>query len=71
MLEPDALLPRARAILEGILKTGPMAVTSSLVATREGLSTGLADGLELEARLSRSLGDVRVIPQTHPIWGAR
>ena len=27
--------------------------------------------LELEARLSRSLGDVRVIPQTHPIWGAR
>jgi len=27
--------------------------------------------LELEARLARTLGDVRVIPQTHPIWGAR
>jgi len=27
--------------------------------------------LALEARLARRLGDVRVIPQTHPIWGAR
>jgi len=27
--------------------------------------------LALEARLSRTLTDVRVIPQTHPIWGAR
>jgi len=27
--------------------------------------------LGLEARLARTLADVRVIPQTHPIWGAR
>jgi pyruvate-formate lyase-activating enzyme len=27
--------------------------------------------LELEARLGRVLRDVRVIPQTHPVWGAR
>jgi 7-carboxy-7-deazaguanine synthase len=27
--------------------------------------------LTLEARLARTLADVRVIPQTHPIWGAR
>jgi pyruvate-formate lyase-activating enzyme len=27
--------------------------------------------LALEARFSRRLADVRVVPQTHPIWGAR
>jgi len=27
--------------------------------------------LALEARLARVLRDVRVIPQTHPVWGAR
>jgi len=27
--------------------------------------------LELEARFSHTLADVRVVPQTHPIWGAR
>jgi hypothetical protein len=27
--------------------------------------------LALEARFARRLSDVRVVPQTHPIWGAR
>lgn len=51
VVEPDALLDRARAILRGILAMGPGAVSASLVAIRVGVDTGLADGLELEARL--------------------
>lgn len=51
VVEPDALLPRARAVVDGILAMGPAAVSASLVAIRVGLDTGLADGLELEARL--------------------
>ena len=51
VVEPDALLARAHEVVAGILKMGPAAVSASLVAIRVGLDTGLADGLELEARL--------------------
>jgi enoyl-CoA hydratase len=51
VVEPDALMARAQEVLEGILEMGPAAVSASLVAIRVGLDTGLADGLELEARL--------------------
>ncbi len=51
VVEPDELMPRAQAILEGILKMGPGAVATSLVALRDGQGTRLADGLEIEARL--------------------
>ncbi len=51
VVEPDALLARAREVLGRILEMGPAAVSASLVAIRVGLDTGLSDGLELEARL--------------------
>ncbi len=51
VVEPDELLPRSRALLEGMLAMGPGAVAASLVAIRDGLDPSLADGLELEARL--------------------
>jgi enoyl-CoA hydratase len=51
VVEPDALTSRAQELLATILAMGPAAVSASLVAIRVGLETGLADGLELEARL--------------------
>lgn len=51
VVEPDALLDRARAILEGILKMGPRAVAASLASIRDGLDQDLDDALETEARI--------------------
>jgi len=51
VVEPDELMPRSHAVLEGIRAMGPGAVAASLVAIRDGLDPSLADGLELEARL--------------------
>ena len=50
VVEPDELLPRARALLTGILRRGPRAIAASLVAIGEGLEQTLAGGLELEAQ---------------------
>jgi len=50
VVEPDALLERARAILTQILANGPRAVAASLAAIDQGLDLPLADALELEAR---------------------
>jgi len=51
VVEPDALLDRARAILEGILKMGPWAVAASLAAIRDGLDQDLSDAFETEAKI--------------------
>jgi enoyl-CoA hydratase len=51
VVEPDALLPRCKAILESTLKNGPGAIAASLKAVREGLDLDLDAGLALEARL--------------------
>jgi enoyl-CoA hydratase len=51
VVEPDELLDRGRAILEGILKVGPRAVAASLASIRDGLDRDLSDALETEARI--------------------
>ncbi|MBM4334494.1 MAG: hypothetical protein FJ108_01090 [Deltaproteobacteria bacterium] len=51
VVEPDALLPRARQFLAECLKNGPRALAASLRAIREGLDLPLADGIEREARI--------------------
>jgi enoyl-CoA hydratase len=50
IVEPDELLPRSRALLEGILRMGPGAVAASLEAIGDGLDQTLAGGLEIEAQ---------------------
>ncbi len=51
VVEPDALLERARAVLEQCLANGPRAVAASLTAIRNGLDLSLEDGLKVEAKL--------------------
>ena len=51
VVEPEALLGRARELLASILANGPGAVAAALVAIREGLDTSLDEGLALEAKL--------------------
>lgn len=51
VVEPDALLPRARQFLAECLKNGPRALAESLRAIREGLDLPLADGIEREAKI--------------------
>ena len=51
VVEPDALLERARALLEQCLANGPRAVAASLTAIRNGLDLSLEDGLKVEANL--------------------
>ena len=55
VVEPDLLMGRAREILEGILKTGPQAVSAALVAIRDGLDQPLKDAIETEARVFSTL----------------
>jgi len=52
--------PAIAVVLQPVTPTGPVRQRPS--AERM---------LELEARFSRTLADVRVVPQTHPVWGAR
>jgi enoyl-CoA hydratase len=49
VVEPDALLGRARELLEKILENGPSAVAASLAAIREGMDQPLGQGLHTEA----------------------
>lgn len=51
VVEPDALLPRAKQFLAECLKNGPRALAASLRAIREGLDLPLADGIEREAKI--------------------
>ncbi len=55
VVEPEALLPRAREILEESLAVGPRAVAASLAAIRDGADLPLDRALELEARLFAEL----------------
>jgi enoyl-CoA hydratase len=52
---PDALLERARELLETILANGPRAIAASLAAIRDGLSLPLDAALEVEARAFSAL----------------
>ncbi len=54
VVEPDALLARARAVLEQCLANGPRAIAASLAAIRDGLDLALADALKVEAALFSS-----------------
>ena len=51
VVEPNALLARAREVLDAILANGPAALSASLIAIRDGLDLGLDEGLALEAKL--------------------
>ncbi len=51
VVEPDALLARARELLDTILANGPAALSASLIAIRDGLDLALDEGLALEAKL--------------------
>ncbi len=51
VVEPDALLTRAREVLHTILANGPAALSASLIAIRDGLDLALDEGLALEAKL--------------------
>ncbi len=55
VVEPDALLPRARALLGEILANGRGALLASLAAIDVGLDQPLAQALETEARLFADL----------------
>ena len=55
VLEPAALLPRARAVAEAIAVRAPLAVAAAKRAAREGAELPLASGLELEGQLFASL----------------
>ncbi len=54
VVEPDALLERARAVLEQCLANGPRAIAASLAAIRDGLDLALEDALKVEAALFSS-----------------
>lgn len=51
VVEPAALLDRARAIAQTIASKSPVAVSAAKEATRAALSMPLADGLKLETAL--------------------
>jgi len=50
VVEPEALLDRAREILRQILTNGPRAVTAALAVIDQGLDLPIGEALELEAR---------------------
>jgi enoyl-CoA hydratase len=50
VVEPDALLGRAREILDESFGMGPHAVAASLAAIRDGIDLPLGQALEVEAR---------------------
>lgn len=54
VVEPDALLERARSVLEQCLANGPRALAASLVAIRDGLELPLEEALKVEASLFAS-----------------
>ncbi len=51
LVEPDALLPRAKKWLAECFANGPRALGASLRAIREGLDLSLAAGIEREAEI--------------------
>ena len=51
VVEPDALLDRARALLKEILANGPRALSACLAAVHEGLETTQSAGVEIESKL--------------------
>jgi enoyl-CoA hydratase len=55
VVEPDALLPAARAMAATMLKNAPVAIARAIEAVDVGLDATLEDGLRLEARLFGSL----------------
>ncbi len=55
VVEPDALLPRAKQWLAECFKNGPLGIAGSLRAIREGLDLSLAGGLEREAQIFGAL----------------
>ncbi len=54
VVEPDALLERARSVLEQCLANGPRALAASLIAIRDGLDLPLEEALKVEASLFAS-----------------
>ncbi len=54
-VEPEALLPHARAMAATMLKNAPLAIARAIEAVDLGLDTPIEDGLRLEARLFGSL----------------
>ncbi len=65
VVEPDALLERARAVLEECLANGPRAIAASLAAIREGLDLPLQDALGVEAKLfSAACGTAEMLEGT-------
>ena len=54
VVEPDALLERARSVLEQCLANGPRALAASLIAIRDGLDLPLEEALKVEANLFAS-----------------
>jgi enoyl-CoA hydratase len=55
VVEPDALLPAARAMAATMLKNAPIAMARAIESVDVGLDATLEDGLRLEARLFGSL----------------
>ena len=51
VVEPDALLERARALLEECLANGPRAIAAALAAIRDGLELPLEASFGVEAKL--------------------
>ena len=51
VVEPEALLPRARKWLGEALANGPRALAASLRAIRDGLDRPLDAAIELEAQI--------------------
>jgi len=51
VVEPDALLPRAKQWLAECFKNGPRAIAASLRAIGEGLDLPLSEGIEREAQI--------------------
>ncbi len=49
VVAPDQLLERARAILNGLVKLGPIALKSTMAAIDRGFDLSLEDAFELEA----------------------
>jgi 7-carboxy-7-deazaguanine synthase len=67
----DAEIDEAAARIAGIDRSIPVILQPVTPAGTVRERPRAERMLELQARLARTLDDVRVIPQTHPIWGAR
>jgi enoyl-CoA hydratase/carnithine racemase len=51
VVPPESLMEEAKKMAKKILTKGPIAISNSKRAIREGLEMGLKEGMELEAKL--------------------